>query len=143
MRDAMTQAFGVNVLALGLGAVLVAVFTTAALDVTGVLTATLFAIAGWFIIPTRRRQLIRELEAKIAKLSADLSALLAAKFEEQLTRYEQQLIEVIQPYERFLATEGAKLERAHGELGAARAEVDRLEQRVVEAFPEHAEQARR
>ena len=142
MREAMTQAFGVNVLALGLGAVLVAVFTTAALDVTGVLTATLFAIAGWLIIPHRRRQLIRELEAKIAKLSADLSALLAAKFEEQLTRYEQQLIEVIQPYERFLATEGAKLERAQGELRAARAEVDRIEQRVAETFPERVEQGR-
>src|SRR5688500_1216384 len=113
MRDAMTQAFGVNVLALGLGAVLVAVFTTAALDVTGVLTATLFAIAGWFIIPTRRRQLIRELEAKIAKLGTDLSALLSAKFQEQLARYEQQLLEVIQPYERFLETERTKLERAH------------------------------
>ena len=142
MREAMAQAFGVNVLALGLGSVLVAIFTTAALDVTGVLTATLFAVAGWLIIPTRRRKLIRELEEKIAKLSADLSTLLAAKFEEQLNRYEQQLLEVIQPYERFLATEGAKLERAHTELGAARREVDRLEQRVAEAFPERVEQGR-
>lgn len=138
MREAVTQAFGVNVLALGLGAVLVAVFTTAALDVTGVLAATLFAVAGWFIIPSRRRQLIRELETKIATLSADLSTLLAAKFEEQLARYEQQLVEVIQPYERFLATEGAKLERAHGELGAARREVDDLERRVGQVFPERA-----
>jgi hypothetical protein len=133
MREAVTQAFGVNVLALGLGAVLVAVFTTAALDVTGVLTATLFAIAGWLIIPARRRQLIRDLEEKIAKLSADLSALLAAKFQEQLTRYEQQLLEVIQPYERFLETERAKLERSRTDgrssQRAARSEVDALEQR--------------
>ena len=113
---------------------LVAVFTTAALDVTGVLTATLFAIAGWFIIPARRRHLIRELEEKIAKLSADLSALLAAKFQEQLTRYEQQLLDVIQPYERFLETERAKLERAHEELTAARTEVDGLEQRILSTF---------
>jgi small GTP-binding protein len=136
MREAVTQAFGVNVLALGLGAVLVAVFTTAALDVTGVLTATLFAIAGWLIIPARRRQLIRDLEEKIAKLSADLSALLAAKFQEQLARYEQQLLEVIQPYERFLETERAKLERARAELDGARREVEALERRVAEAFPE-------
>jgi hypothetical protein len=134
MREAVTQAFGVNVLALGLGAVLVAVFTTAALDVTGVLTATLFAIAGWLIIPARRRQLIRDLEEKIAKLSTDLSALLAAKFQEQLLRYEQQLLEVIQPYERFLETERAKLERAHTELDAASKEVEALEQRIVATF---------
>ena len=134
MREAVTHAFGVNVLALGLGAVLVAVFTTAALDVTGVLTATFFAIAGWFIIPARRRQLIRDLEEKIAKLGTDLSALLSTKFQEQLARYEQQLLEVIQPYERFLETERAKLERAHEELAGARREVDALEQRIAKAF---------
>ena len=138
MREAVVSAFGVNVLAVGLGAIFLAVFTTAALDVTGVLTATLFAIAGWLIIPARRRQLIRELEEKIAKLSADLSALLAAKFEEQLARYEQQLVDVVQPYERFLDTEGAKLEQASGELAAARGEVDALERRIVAAFPEEA-----
>jgi GTP-binding protein EngB required for normal cell division len=141
MREAVTRAFGVNVLALGLGAVLVAVFTTAALDVTGVLTATLFAVAGWLIIPARRRQLIQDLETKIAKLGADLSALLSAKFQEQLQRYEQQLLEVIQPYERFLGTEGAKLERAAGELDAAQREVDALERRIGATFGQEAGQA--
>ncbi len=136
MREAVTQAFGVNVFALGLGAVLVAVFTTAALDVTGVLTATLFAVAGWFIIPARRRQLIKDLEGKIAKLGDDLSTLLSAKFQEQLARYETQLLEVIQPYERFLETERTKLERAATELAAAGVEVNRIEQQVVSAFPE-------
>jgi GTP-binding protein EngB required for normal cell division len=143
MREAVTQAFGVNVLALGLGAVLVAVFTTAVLDVTGVLTATLFAVAGWFIIPARRRRLVRDLEEKIAKLSTDLSALLATKFGEQLARYEQQLLEVIQPYERFLDTERAKLERAVMALGDARKEVDALEGRVMSTFPEGRGQAAR
>ena len=114
---------------------LVAVFTTAALDVTGVLTATLFAIAGWFIIPARRRQLIRDLEEKIAKLANDLSTLLSAKFQEQLARYEQQLLEVIQPYERFLETERAKLERARTELDAASTEVDQLERQIASTFP--------
>jgi small GTP-binding protein len=136
VREAVTQAFGVNVLALGLGAILVAVFTTAALDVTGVVTATLFALAGWLIIPSRRRRLIRELEAKIERLSTDLSALLGAKFEEQLARYEAQLLEVVQPYERFLGTEREKLERGLAELRAARLEADGLEQRVTAAFPE-------
>ena len=84
--------------------------------------------------PARRRQLIRDLEEKIAKLGADLSALLSAKFQEQLARYEQQLLEVIQPYERFLETERAKLERAHEELAGARREVDALEQRIATTF---------
>jgi hypothetical protein len=97
-----------------------------------VLTATMFAIAGWLLIPARRRRLIHDLEEKIARLSEDLSALLASKFQEQLTRYEQQLLEVLQPYERFLDTERAKLETALAELGGARREVDTLEQRILQ-----------
>ncbi len=136
VKAAVTSAFGVNVLAIGLGGILVAAFTTAALDVTGVLTATLFAIAGWLIIPHRRRQLIDDFESKIAKLNEDLAALLRAKFEEQLARYEHQLLEVIAPYERFLETEKAKLETGLKELNDADREVMGLEKRVLETFPE-------
>ena len=136
VKEAVTTALGVNVLALGLGGILVAAFTTAALDVTGVLTATIFAIAGWLIIPARRRKLIAEFESKIEKLNEDLGVLLSAKFEEQLTRYERQLLDVVAPYERFLETERAKLESGLEELRQAEREVATLEQRVVETFPE-------
>ena len=136
VKEAVTTALGVNVLALGLGGVLVAAFTTAALDVTGVLTATVFAIAGWLIIPARRRKLIADFETKIEKLNEDLTTLLSAKFEEQLSRYEHQLLEVVAPYERFLETERAKLESGLTELRQAEREVATLEQRVVETFPE-------
>jgi len=138
VREAVTHAFGINVLAVGLGAVVMAIFTTAALDITGLLTATLFAVAGWLLIPARRKRLIRELEAKIAMLSTDLSALLATKFNEQLKRYEQELLDVIQPYERFLATEREKLERGLSELRGAQQDTTTLERRVTETFPEPA-----
>ena len=138
VREAVTHAFGINVLAVGLGAVVMAIFTTAALDITGLLTATLFAVAGWLLIPARRKRLIRELEAKIATLSTDLSALLANKFNEQLKRYEQELLDVIQPYERFLATEREKLERGLSELRGAQQDTTTLERRVTETFPEPA-----
>ena len=138
VREAVTHAFGINVLAVGLGAVVMAIFTTAALDITGLLTATLFAVAGWLLIPARRKRLIRELEAKIATLSTDLSALLANKFNEQLKRYEQELLDIIQPYERFLATERQKLERGLSELRGAQQDTTTLERRVTETFPEPA-----
>ncbi|MEO5904711.1 MAG: hypothetical protein ABIQ55_11900, partial [Gemmatimonadaceae bacterium] len=136
VKAAVTQAFGVNILAVGLGALFVTVFTTVALDVTGILTATVFAIAGWLIIPARRRQLIADFETKIGKLNEDLAGLLKAKFEEQLTRYERQLLDVIAPYDRFLETEKTKLDAALTELRAAQSEVTALETRVGETFPE-------
>ena len=134
VKEAVMTAFGVNVLAIGLGAIIVAAVTTAVMDFTGVLTATLFAIAGWLIIPARRRHLIKEFETKISQLNEDLAALLRAKFEEQLTRYENQLLEVVAPYERFLETERAKLESGLTSLREAEHEVAALEQRVIETF---------
>jgi hypothetical protein len=136
VKAAVAQTFGVNVLAIGLGALFITVFTTAALDVTGVLTATIFAIAGWLIIPARRRHLISEFETKIAKLNEDLSSLLRAKFEEQLGRYERQLLEVIAPYERFLETERVRLDSGLTELRGADDEVTKIEKRVNDVFPE-------
>jgi small GTP-binding protein len=136
VKEAVMSAFGVNVLAIGLGGIIVAAVTTAALDFTGVLTATLFAIAGWLIIPARRRHLMREFEEKISKLNEDLAALLRTKFEEQLTRYEHQLLEVVAPYDRFLETERTKLESGLKALREAEREVVTLERRVVETFPE-------
>jgi small GTP-binding protein len=136
VKEAVMTAFGVNVLAIGLGGIFIAAVTTAALDVTGILTATMFAIAGWMIIPARRRHLVKEFEKKISKLNEDLATLLRTKFEEQLARYERQLLEVVAPYERFLETERTKLEGGLAALRDAAREVTALERRVMETFPE-------
>ena len=132
VKESVAQTFGVNVIAVGLGAVLVTIFTTAALDVSGIVTATLLALAGWLILPARRRRLIKQLEETIAKLNDDLAALLSRTFEEQLGHYERQMLEVIEPYERFLKTEAEKVERAIGELRAGEGRVAELEARVGE-----------
>ena len=80
--------------------------------------------------------MLKDFETKIAKLNEDIAVLLRAKFEEQLTRYEHQLLEVIAPYEHFLQTETQKLESGLTELRLADAEVTALETRVLETFPE-------
>ncbi len=136
VKESVTQTFGVEALAVGLGSVLVAIFTTAALDLSGVLAATLLGLAGFLILPARRRKLIRDLEAAIAKLNADLAQLLSSNFREQLGRYERQMLEVIEPYERFLTTEGVKLEQSLVEFKSAAQELDLVAQQVAEAFPE-------
>jgi hypothetical protein len=136
VKESVTRTFGVEALAVGLGSVLVAIFTTAALDLSGVLAATLLGLAGFLILPARRRKLIRDLEAAIAKLNADLAELLSSSFREQLGRYERQMLEVIEPYERFLATEGVKLEQALVEFRSSAEELDLLAQQVAETFPE-------
>jgi hypothetical protein len=46
------------------------------------------------------------------------------------------MLEVIEPYERFLTTESAKLEEALVELRSAAQELSAVEQLIAEAFPE-------
>ena len=138
VNESIARTFGVEVLAVGLGAVLVAVFTTAVLDVSGILTATLVALAGWLILPARRKKLIRDLEETIAKLNADLAELLRTSFTEQLGRYEQQLLEVVQPYDRFLETERVKLEEVLTELRRTRGQLDELAAKIESALPDPA-----
>ena len=135
VKDSLAQTFGVNVLAVGLGAVLVTIFTTAALDVSGVVTATVLAVAGWLILPARRRKLIQQLHETIARLSVDLASLLSSNFEEQLKQYERQMLEVIEPYERFLATEREKVERAATALREVEDRITALEVRIEDEFP--------
>ena len=135
VKDSLAQTFGVNVLAVGLGAILVTIFTTAALDLTGIVTATVLAVAGWLILPARRRKLIQQLHETIARLNTDLAALLSANFEQQLKQYERQMLEVIEPYERFLASERAKVEKGAAELRAAEQSITALEARIEDQFP--------
>ena len=136
VKESLAQTFGVNVLAVGLGAVLVTIFTTAALDLSGVVTATMLALAGWLILPARRRKLMKQLHETIAKLNVDLAALLSTNFEEQLRLYERQMLEVIEPYERFLEAERRKVELGVAELRAIDGRISALEGQIEEMFPE-------
>src|SRR5205085_5851843 len=56
MREAVAQTALAQVGALGLGATVVALATTAAADVTGILAAGVIAGLGFYIIPLRRRR---------------------------------------------------------------------------------------
>ena len=57
-------------------------------------------------------------------------------FEEQLRLYERQMLEVIEPYERFLEAERRKIELGVTELRAIDGTISELESRIGEMFPE-------
>jgi GTP-binding protein EngB required for normal cell division len=100
---AATAAAGAG--ALGLGAVVSAVATTAAADVTGILMAGVLAAVGFLILPARRRQARAELRGKMAALRERLVNALRAEFERAQERSTQRLADAIAPYARFVRTE--------------------------------------
>ncbi len=123
----------VQVGALGLGAILLHIFTRA-LDPLGVIAAGGVAIAGLFILPARRRAAKRDLEAKIEIMRHDLHDALHKQFEQELARSVQEIKEAIAPYTRFVRTEQAKLLNVQQELSDIEMGVFELREAVERLF---------
>lgn len=131
VRTAVATTALVEVGAIGLGAVLTAVFSTTALDVTGVVAATALAALGLFVIPARRRKAKDELRAKIAALREKLMAALTGQFDRELDRSLSKLEEAIEPYTRFIRSEHDHLTKTRQELGLIAETMARLEAEIA------------
>jgi hypothetical protein len=103
---AATAAVGAS--ALGLGAIVATVATTAVADVTGILMASVLAAVGFLILPARRRHARAELRQKMATLRERLVAALRTEFERAQERSALRLSDAIAPYARFVRTEQAR-----------------------------------
>ena len=126
-QTAVAAVAAMEVGALGLGALVVALATTVAADVTGVLVAGLVAVLGLFVIPNRRRQAEREMRAKITTMRERLAAALQTQFESELERILQRIDNTIAPYTRFVRAERAKLLDSETEFEEFQAEMNRLQ----------------
>jgi small GTP-binding protein len=102
--------------AVGLGTLLTIVLSSTAADVTGILTASVLAAVGLFVIPAKRRRAKADLRAKIEDMKGRLMAAMTTQFEQEMERSLHRLEEAIAPYTRFVRAERGKLERVEGKL---------------------------
>ena len=130
VQGAVASTALVEVGAIGLGALVAHVLAGAAADATGVLAASVVAVLGLFIIPSRRQAAKRELRAKIAALREQLMAALTGQFDRELERGLRRIDEAIAPYTRFVRAEGRRLGDAAAELDRCIAQLDALTRRV-------------
>ena len=68
-RNAVAAAAAVGAGAVGFGALVAAIATTAAADVTGLIMASLLATLGFFIIPAKRQRAKEEMRRKVAAVA--------------------------------------------------------------------------
>ncbi|TLN28591.1 GTP-binding protein [bacterium] len=125
-QNAVAVSAAVEVGALGLGALITALATTMAADVTGIVAASLIAALGFFIIPARRRQAKNELHEKLARLRTELIQSLRSEFEKEIQRSLQRMSEAIAPYTRFVRAETGRSDQVQRELKDASLEIDNL-----------------
>lgn len=108
-QDSVAALAAVEVSALSLGAVITMLATTAAMDATGIILASVVALLGLFVIPSRRRQAKEDLRLRMAELREELSGTLRTHFEHEIAVSIQKLRESIEPYTRFVQSERGKL----------------------------------
>ncbi|MDX1983200.1 MAG: dynamin family protein [Bryobacteraceae bacterium] len=102
--------------AVGLGAAVSFLATTAAADVTGILAASTMAAVGLLIIPRRRHMARKELRDKIAQLKQQLMSALTGQFDKEVERSSRKVNDAVAPYSRFVRAEKEKLEKVDQEL---------------------------
>ena len=126
LQGAVTQTAALEVGAVGIGAVVVAIATTRFLDVTGIIAGAIIAGYGLFILPNRRRKARDEFREKTDALRERLGEVVRRQFEAELGRSIERMREAIAPYTRFVRSEHARMTRAGEDLAAIDAEADAL-----------------
>ena len=111
---------------MGLRGMLVALLHSLVLILTWVLSASVLAALGLYVMPYRRGRLKSELRDKIGELRDSLDAVLGKQFETELADSIQRMREAVSPYTRFVRTEREKLERMATDMDAVRQELARL-----------------
>jgi small GTP-binding protein len=118
---------------LGLGAAVLAVVSSAAVDITGVTLGVALAGVGLFVIPRRRQQAKNELHKKMQELRDGLDTSIKRQFAIEKRRASEKLHQAIEPYTRFVRSEierleelGEMLEASSQQLTALKREADAL-----------------
>jgi small GTP-binding protein len=126
VRGAVMTAGITEVGAVGLGALVVAAASTVAIDITGILAASLVALLGFGILPAKRRRARAQFRERSDALRERLMTTLREQFQTELDRSISRIREAIAPYTRFVRAERDKATRLHDELTDIAAEVRRL-----------------
>ncbi|MEI6775499.1 MAG: dynamin family protein [Chloroflexales bacterium] len=106
--------------AVGLGALLVAIFHTALLDATGILAATAVALGGFLLLPAKQRQAKKALRERVNGLRDQLRQSVERQFEREVDRSLSQVRERNMPFTRFVRAQRGQL----GDLQQVFAEID-------------------
>ncbi len=131
-QNAVAAAAALEIGAVGLGAIVAAIATTLAADVTGILLASLVAALGLFIIPARRRAAKREMREKIGIMRAQLTKALRKHFEREIERSLEHINNTIAPYTRFVRAERDKNNAAKSTFEEIHTGLGRLQTQIQE-----------
>jgi hypothetical protein len=115
---------------MGLGIGAAALISSAVVDITGVVLASVLAITGLYVIPNRRRQAKAEFAKKVEELRRRLNEGLTRQIHAAVQDSTARVNESIAPYRRFVEVQQTQLNEARGELVAAEDALLRLKSEI-------------
>jgi small GTP-binding protein len=130
VRSAVAQVAVAEAGAVGLGALIVAAASTVAVDVTGILAASLVAGLGLFILPRKRKQSRAEFRRRSEELEQRLTEVMNEQFEHELARSVTRIEDAIAPYTRFVRDQQSKFTSIEDNLKTVRSELGTLRHKV-------------
>jgi small GTP-binding protein len=131
IQGAVAQTAALEVGAVGIGAVVVALATTRFLDATGLIAAAIIAGYGLFVLPNRRRKARQEFREKTNSLRGRLGEVIHRQFDAELNRSIERMRDAIAPYTRFVRTEHARMTGASSTLSELDREVEALKDEIA------------
>lgn len=118
VRNAVAAVAVAEAGAVGLGALVVAAASTAAVDITGILAASVLAGIGLVVLPMKRRQARKEFYTRSTELQERLVTVMREQFEHELNRSIARIEEAVAPYTRFVRGAQTEMEEMRDELSA-------------------------
>jgi small GTP-binding protein len=130
VRNAVAAVGIVEAGAVGLGALVVAAASTAAVDITGILAASAIAGIGLFVLPAKRRSARNNFHKRSTELEERLMNVMREQFAHELQRSVTRIEDAIAPYTRFVRSSQEQLTATNTELTALRDELRALRHRI-------------
>lgn len=117
VRNAVATVAVAEAGAVGLGALVVAAASSAAVDITGILAASAVAGLGLFVLPFKRRQAREQFHSRSTELERNLMEVMREQFENELNRSVGRIADAISPYTRFVRSSEDRYQELQHELG--------------------------
>jgi hypothetical protein len=133
VRNAVAGAALAEAGAIGLGAIVTALATTTAADVTGIFAAGAIAVLGLFVIPSKRAHAKAQLRERIERMRTELMTNLRAQFQREVERSVRGVMDAVAPYTRFVRAENDKLTNLDRELDSIGRELARIRTEIDRA----------
>lgn len=116
--------------AVGLGALVVAAASTAAVDITGILAASVLAGIGLFVLPMKRRQAREDFRKRSHDLEDRLLTVMREQFEHELNRSVERINDAVAPYTRFVRSSQERFETLRDDLTGIEDDLRALRHRI-------------